>query len=95
VLGAFAIVLLSGIGLLWLGRARLHDGYWAALLAAKMVFFAMALGIFCYASWILWPRRIFAAPDEIAAMQRAFRTIARLLILLVGLSFVLGVLAHF
>lgn len=94
VLSAFGIVLVSGLALIPVSATRPLRGWWLALLVTKMVLLAAALAVFCYASWYLWPSRIFAAPDEVPLIQRRFRRVGVALIILVGLAFALGVIAH-
>jgi hypothetical protein len=57
------------------------------------VLLLVALAIFAWVSWRLWPRRIFALPEELPAVLRAFRVAATTLLSLVAIQFVLGVLA--
>jgi Flp pilus assembly protein TadB len=71
-----------------------------ALLTEKLTFAvplkAMALlgatGLFWWVSWRAWPRRVFALPEELPALQRQFRRVAIAMFGLVGLAFALGVL---
>jgi hypothetical protein len=94
VLSAFALVLLSGLALIPLSASQLPRAAWLSLIIAKAVLFVAALCIFCYASWWLWPTRIFATPEELPALQRRFRRVGIALIILVGLDFAFGVVAH-
>ena len=66
---------------------------WHGWVAAKAVLSAAAVSVFAYASWVVWPARLMAAPDEIAGFQRRFRIIAVALIVLVALCFLLSVIA--
>jgi uncharacterized membrane protein len=94
VLSAFSIVLVSGLALIPVSATRPLRGWWLALIVTKIVLFAAALGVFCYASWHLWPSRIFAAPDEVPRIQRRFRRVGIAILILIGLAFALGVVAH-
>jgi uncharacterized membrane protein len=94
VLSAFALVLLSGLALVPLFVSHLSRTAWLTLIITKVVLFLVALCIFCYASWRLWPSRIFATPEELPVIQRRFRRVGIALIVLVGLDFALGVFAH-
>lgn len=94
VLSAFAIVLLSGVALILLARPEPMSVWWLTLIALKTAAFVIALAIFCYASWRLWPARIFATTEEIPAIQQRFRRIGITLLILVGLAMALGVVAH-
>jgi uncharacterized membrane protein len=93
VLAGCAVIALTGVMLL-----PGHDhapAVWRECLAAKVVLFVIAVAIFCYTSWRLWPARVFAAPAEIPAFQRRFRWIALSLMGIVGLCFLLAsVAAH-
>jgi uncharacterized membrane protein len=94
VLAGLALIGLSGMGLLlvrWPGSPPLT---WLVLMAAKVLLFLAAVGLFGYVSWRLWPARIFALPAEVPGLQKTFRRVARVMILLAGLGMALGVLAH-
>jgi hypothetical protein len=52
----------------------------------------IAVGVFCFTSWRLWPARVMASAAEIPKFQRAFRLVAMTLLILVGASMVLGVI---
>ena len=91
VLGGAAFIALTGLGLLGLrGPEVAADGRNACVIG-KAVLFVVAVSVFCFASWRLWPARVMASAEEIPRFQRAFRRVAMALILLVGLSMVLGV----
>lgn len=94
VLGAFVLVFASGVGLVLLHRPASAPTTWLGLIAAKLILFLAALAVFCYASWRLWPARIFATPEEVPIHQRRFRVVGLLMTTLVGLNFALGVVAH-
>ena len=94
VLSAFAVVLFSGVALIPLTRPDPSSRPWLVLVITKVVLFAVSLVVFCYASWRLWPARIFATPEEVPAFQRRFRRVGVSMILLVGANLVLGVVAH-
>jgi hypothetical protein len=44
-------------------------------------------------SWRAWPRRVFALPEELPALQREFRIVAIAMFCLVATAFAIGVLA--
>ena len=94
VLGAFGFIAITGLALLLLSVPRTISYLWLTLIGFKIILFFVALVVFWYTSWRLWPARIFATPDEIPTFQRRFRTISRTMIALVGLNFVLGIVAH-
>jgi len=95
VLTAFAFVGITGALLIFTARPEGRTAGWIVLIAAKAVLFFAALAVFCFASWRLWPRRIFASPAELPAIQRQFRLVGFTLLTLVGLAFVLGIVARF
>jgi len=92
VLGAFALVGLSGIALVPLTAP--NDVRWTALVGVKGLLFGVALVVFSYTSWRLWPRRIMAGTEEIPRLQRTFRRVGVTMLLLTGSAFALGILAH-
>jgi len=94
VLSALALIAASGAGLvLLLSRQRISREWWI-LIGVKIVLMVMAMGIFWYASWRLWPRRIFASADELPAIRRRFAAVGISLILIAGASMALGLLAR-
>lgn len=92
VLAALALLAISGAGLV-LTSASLSRAGWV-LIWAKSALFLVALGVFCYASWRLWPRRIFAIGEEIPPIRRQFWFVGASLITIAAVSFVLGAAAH-
>ena len=68
-----------------------HPFLWWLCFAVKCVLWTATLGCFVYVSWYLWPRRIFAATDELPAIHREFAVAARTILGLLFGSFVLGV----
>ena len=94
VLTACLLLAATGIGLtivLWRGAA---SPVWLALVTLKGALLLVALALFAYVSWWLWPARILAAPDEIPVFQRRFRLVGWSLIGLVGLGIALGLAAR-
>ena len=90
VLGLVAAIGATGLGLL-VTAPRPVDG----LLLAKVAAYTLAVGVFGYASWWLWPRRIFAVGDEVRWHQRRFRVVATVLVALVAVATALAaVRAH-
>lgn len=94
VLGACCLLAVSGVGLTLTGWRSPAPSPWLILIAVKSVLFLVALALFSYTSWWLWPARVFATTDEIPRFQRRFRRIAWSLIVLVGLNIALGVAAR-
>jgi len=93
-LGACFLLAVSGIGLAIINWPSPVPATWLVLVGVKLALFLMALALFSYASWRLWPARVFATTKEIPLFQRTFRLIAWSLIVLVGLNKALGVAAH-
>jgi hypothetical protein len=87
VVGLIATLWATGIGLV-----ALHPGQWPAV-AAKAVLLAAASAIFWWVSWRAWPRRVFALPDELPALQSRFRAVAVTMLALVGAAFVVAYLS--
>src|SRR5262249_6519361 len=90
VLGGAAFIALTGIALGLTG----NTGAWSQAkwicLGAKTVLFVVAVSVFCYASWVLWPARTLASDEEIPKFQARFRMVAVTLLFIVGLSMVIG-----
>jgi hypothetical protein len=57
----------------------------------KFVLWTATLSCFVYVSWYLWPRRVLAATHELPAIHRGFALAARAILILLLLSFALGV----
>jgi uncharacterized membrane protein len=91
VLGAFAVVAVSGVLLVLLGRPQPAPPLWIGCVVAKVICLLIALAVFCYASWRLWPARIFATPDELPGLRKSFRRVAIVLLTLIAAASVLGI----
>jgi hypothetical protein len=94
VLGAFAFVAATGALLIVVARPEPLTTAWLAVIAAKTLLFAAAVVVFAYASWRLWPRRVFASPAELPGIRRRFRVVGFTLLLIAATSFALGILPH-
>jgi uncharacterized membrane protein len=94
VLAAFAFVAITGVGLIVVARPVPVTKAWLVIVALKVALFALALAIFSYASWQLWPRRIFASPAELPRIRQQFRIVGFALLTIAALSFALGILPH-
>jgi uncharacterized membrane protein len=94
VLGALGVIGISGIALIFFRRPEPLTATWLALIGAKVILFLAALGLFVHISWRLWPARIFATTEEIPHHQKVFTRAAACMLLLAGLSTILGILAH-
>ena len=95
VLAVCAVLALSGAGLvvLELADAGGRPPLWIALVAAKAVLLAVAVGLFAHVSWRLLPARLFALPDELPALRARFRAVAVALTAVVAAGLVLGAVA--
>ena len=60
---------LSGFALLGL-RWDGSNAAWLGLIAAKVAVWLLAAGLFAYVSWVHWPWRALASPDEFAGYRR-------------------------
>jgi hypothetical protein len=94
VLGAFGIVGSSGIGLFLLHMPDSMSVAWLWFVCAKLALFLAAFALFVHVSWRLWPARVLATHDEIPQFQKKSRQLARLMLLLIGLSMVAGICMH-
>jgi hypothetical protein len=94
VLAAFAFVAVTGAGLIIIARPTPMTTSWLVIVTIKCLLFAGAVVIFAYASWRLWPRRIFASPAELPGIQRRFRIVGFSLLTIAAISFALGILPH-
>jgi hypothetical protein len=91
VLGGAAFIAITGVGLLlWPTTAEASHGKWVCVVA-KTILFVVAVSVFCFASWVLWPARTLASAEEIPKFQQKFKIIAVALLGLVAASMVLGV----
>jgi hypothetical protein len=68
-----------------------HPFAWWICFGLKSLLWVATLGCFVYVSWYLWPRRILAAAHELPAIHREFAIAARTILVLLLVSFVLGV----
>ncbi|NVB36642.1 hypothetical protein G6O69_02280 [Pseudenhygromyxa sp. WMMC2535] len=91
-------ILLSGVALsLWpgqLGHADFADPPWLVVYALKLALFLLAAGCFMYVSWVLWPRRTFAKPDELPAIKAHFTRVGVVMVVANALNMALGIGAH-
>jgi hypothetical protein len=74
------------LGLKWGGASAA----WLALMAAKGGVWLGAMGLFTYVSWVHWPWRACAAPEEFAAYRREGQRLAYAMAALAGTGFALG-----
>jgi hypothetical protein len=80
------------ITVLWITGIALAIRDPSAAAAIKAVLLAAATALFWWISWRAWPRRVFALPAEIPALQRQFRAVALAMFALVGAAFVISYL---
>jgi hypothetical protein len=80
---------LSGFALAGL-RDDAANGGWLGLIAAKAVVWLAACGLFGYVSWVHWPWRSLASPEEFATYRRQGIVLAAGMVLLSGTGFLLG-----
>ncbi|HEY8471815.1 MAG TPA: hypothetical protein VIL37_04165 [Natronosporangium sp.] len=90
VVGLLAVLWLSGLGLVLASTDR--TGWWWAGVGLKAALLAAATALFWWVSWRAWPRRVFALPAELPALQRRFRAVALAMFGLVGAALATGVL---
>jgi len=57
---------------------------------AKVAVWAAACGLFAYVSWVHWPWRSLAAPDEFRGYRRQGVLLAAGMVVLAGSGFALG-----
>ncbi len=93
VIGMLAVLAASGAALVAVADAPTRTGWWWVLIAAKAGLLLVASVVFWHVSWRMWPRRVFALPEEQPAHQRAFLRVGWTLTLLAGAAMVLGTAA--
>ena len=94
VLSGFAGTFLTGWLLIGLHIHQPHPTWWWGMVWAKTCVFFLALGVFWYVSWRLWPARLFAIPEEFEAFRRKGTILRATSLVLVGVDTILGVLMH-
>jgi uncharacterized membrane protein len=91
VLWAAGLSALSGAGMAVATWPEENSTAWVLLGAVKIVLLLLALVVFGYASWRLWPARVMATREEIPRFQVAFRRVGLAMLTLIGSAAVLGV----
>jgi hypothetical protein len=66
------------------------NGAWLGLMAAKVGVQAAAAALFAYVSYVHWPWRSLAAPEEYAGYRREGQRLALAMVWLSGTGFLLG-----
>ena len=79
------------IATLWITGALLTEKLTFPVLLKAMALLAATI-LFWWVSWRAWPRRVFALPEELPALQRRFRRVAIAMFGLVVLAFAVGIL---
>jgi hypothetical protein len=69
VLGVIALLAASGAVLVALEAGDGTGSGWWLLVGAKVALLAAATALFWHVSWRLWPRRLFATPEELPALR--------------------------
>jgi hypothetical protein len=80
---------LSGFALVGL-KWDSTNGSWQALMAVKAGVWLAACTLFTYVSWVHWPWRACAAPEEFAKYRRDGQLLAYGMVILAGTGFALG-----
>jgi hypothetical protein len=91
VVAMIGLLWLTGIGLVLVSAGGAERWWWAGV-GLKAALLAAATGVFWWVSWRAWPRRVFALPAELPALQQRFRLAALSMFGLVGMAFVVGLL---
>jgi hypothetical protein len=95
VIGMLAVLAATGTGLVAVAVAgsATRTGWWWVLIAAKAGLLLAASALFWHVSWRMWPRRLFALPEEQPTHQRAFGRVGWTLAGLAGVATALGTAA--
>jgi hypothetical protein len=80
---------LSGFALAGLKWDTASD-VWIGLMVAKVLVWLAAGGLFTYVSWVHWPWRSLASPEEFVSCRREGQKLAAAMVILSGAGFVLG-----
>jgi len=89
VIGVISLLWVSGVLLVFRGSSA--GGWWWLAVSVKVLLLLGASGLFWWVSWRAWPRRVFALPSELPALQRRFRLAALTMLALVALAYAVGV----
>jgi hypothetical protein len=93
VLGGAFFIALTGVGLLFLPSKEQISTPFYTCVYVKAVLFVIAVGLFCFTSWVLWPARVLASQEEVPRFHRLFRIIAITLLLIIGMSMAIGIVS--
>jgi hypothetical protein len=92
-IAAMTLVGLSGLGLLLMPKNAVTY-LWLTLAGIKAALMLGSAILFWRVSWHWWPARLFALEAERPTIHRRFRLAAACMLMVVGVNFALGVLAH-
>ena len=88
-------ILSSGLGLaFWPGYAIVDEPLWLSLFGCKILLFGLSAGCFVYVSWVLWPKRSFATPDELPGLKARFIRVGVVMVVANAVNMALGIGAH-
>jgi putative copper export protein len=93
VLGGAFFIALTGVGLLLLPTKGQTSTSFCMCIYVKLILFVIAIGVFCYTSWVLWPARVMSSKKDIPRFQKTFRVIAITLLILIGISMAVGIIS--
>lgn len=96
VFAGIVAIMLSGVALsVWPGHAIVSDDpLWLSLYVGKLLSFVIAAALFCYVSWVLWPKRTFATAEELPAIKRHFFRVGAVMVVANAIDMLLGITAH-
>lgn len=63
---------------------------WAGLMLAKVIVWCAACGLFCYVSYVFWPWRYLASPNEFATYRRRNTILSLWMVAFAASGFLLG-----
>lgn len=86
-----AALLTCGVsGFVLAGLKWQSDTTWLSLMGIKVGIWLVAFAIFAYISWVFWPKRVFATPDEWDRSRRQGFLLAFTMIVLSAAGLFLG-----
>ena len=93
VLGGAAFILVTGLSLMLYPVDGALSHWKLGLRITKAILFVVAVGLFCFTSWVLWPARVMATAQELPKFHQRFRIIALALLVLIGGSLAIGAIS--
>ena len=94
VFGTFALIGVSGAALAVVSAPEHPSAMWRLFIAAKILVLIEMFAVYTYASWVMWPARIFAAPADVPAVQKRFTAVSWVIGTSITLETLLGVAIH-